>query len=169
MDSHKQNLKDRKLPARVRFWKRVNKNGPTHPTLDRCWDWVGYSRKDGYGILGVGGNLVKVHKYSWELANGEIPSGLSVLHQCDRPCCVNPNHLYLGTQQDNIRDMSERDRIPLGEDKWSAKLTVEIVLEIRKVYKPFCRRNGTHALARRFGVSGATVQAIIKRKKWKHV
>lgn len=177
-EQHLQNLMDRNLPAVVRFWKRVNKNGPVHPTLGHCWDWTGYTIQNldkakgesKYGCIGVNSTYVRAHKFSWELHNGcSVPEGKQVLHRCDRPICVNPNHLYAGTRQDNINDMSERNRIPIGEEKWSAKLTEDQIREIRKIHVPRSHTFGSAALGKLFGVSGTTIQTIIDGKKWGHV
>ena len=94
----------RVVPIEQRFWPRVDKSG-------ECWVWTG-AISHGYGVVGTGGHsgVVRVHRLSWELAIGPIPKGLHVLHRCDNPPCVNPAHLFLGTQADNMRDMREKGR-----------------------------------------------------------
>ena len=90
------------------FWSKVNK------TLG-CWIWKGYVTKGGYGTLTVNSITTFAHRFSWELHNGPIPYGLYVLHKCDNPSCVNPSHLYLGTQADNLVDMVQRNRTWWGK------------------------------------------------------
>ena len=96
----------------LRFWEKVDKNGPIHPTLTTpCWIWTAFCNADGYGVFGTGAKtLISPHRFSWELHFGPIPDGLWVLHKCDNPPCVNPSHLFLGTQLDNIQDMLSKGR-----------------------------------------------------------
>ena len=80
---------------------------------DGCWNWNGYRNKTGYGFTRIGGRGSKgilAHRLSWVLHHGEIPEGLHVLHKCDNPSCVNPNHLFLGTNLDNIKDRTAKGR-----------------------------------------------------------
>ena len=90
-----------------RFWSKVDKSGD-------CWIWTAYKRPDGYGQFGFEGTQHKAHRVSWVLANGTIPEGLHVLHRCDVRECVNPEHLFLGTNTDNMRDMIEKGRQSKG-------------------------------------------------------
>jgi hypothetical protein len=100
-------------PIAIRFWEKVDKPGGA----DACWLWTGTPDVNGYGKLWWFDHTNKgkfAHRISWELHNGPIPDGLFVLHSCDNPPCVNPKHLFLGTQLDNMRDMvaKGRDRNP---------------------------------------------------------
>ena len=93
-------------PIENRLWSRVTKS-------DGCWTWAGTVNRQGYGVIGLGarGTGKKlVHRLAWELLRGPIPPGLHVLHRCDNPPCVNPDHLFPGTVGDNNRDMVEKKR-----------------------------------------------------------
>lgn len=156
-----------------RFWSKVDKS--TNP--NGCWIWKGGTSKKGYGIFGLSGYcLVSAHRFSYQLVNGKPPDDKPwVLHSCDTPSCVKPEHLFPGTPTDNVLDMRAKgrqvDTIHLmkkrakGEDNGSAKLNWDKVLEIR-------RRHATGVefmshLAREFGVACSTVQNIIANKKWR--
>lgn len=92
-------------PIEQKFWRKVDKAGP-----DECWLWRG-DRLKGYGLLSHKGKNRRAHRVSWELANQqEIPAGLHACHSCDNPSCVNPSHIWLGTQQDNMADMYAKGR-----------------------------------------------------------
>lgn len=154
------------------FWSRTNKEGPEHPTLGKCWDWTGsLVGLQGYGGLAVNGVQAKAHRFSWELHFGVIPDGLHVLHRCDRPRCVNPSHLFLGTHQDNMDDKMSKGRhvVLKGSRNPIAKLSEEQVLEIKRRYRGRCRRNGAIPLAKEFGVSCHAIDAIVSGRNWKHV
>jgi hypothetical protein len=161
------------IPLEERLWRRVNKNGPVpahRPELGPCWLWTG-ATVEGYGSIGIRGAYPRgTHRVSWELAHGAIPPGVCVLHHCDARTCVNPDHLFLGTPADNIRDMDAkgRRRSPRGSGHWASKFTEEQVREIRRTYVP--RRNGgTYELARRYGVTREAIRDIVKGKIWRHV
>lgn len=91
------------MDVQARFWGHVDKS-------TECWTWT--ASRDRYGVFAVGGKRVKAHRFSWELASGRsVPEGMSVLHRCDNPPCVNPDHLFLGTQADNVRDCARKGRL----------------------------------------------------------
>jgi hypothetical protein len=97
-------------PARDRFWKRIDKDGPLLPHVETpCWIWTGARTRRGYGLLGERSALVYAHRLSYEIHHGEVGS-LFVCHRCDNPSCVNPAHLFLGTALDNVHDMLAKGR-----------------------------------------------------------
>ncbi len=98
-----------------RFWARVAVGKP-----DECWEWTRYRDRAGYGQAYHEGRDVPAHRLAWILTHGPIPDGLKVLHRCDYPPCVNPAHLFLGTQGDNVRDAVAKGRLkgatPVGSN-----------------------------------------------------
>jgi hypothetical protein len=157
-------------PLEERFWEKVDRKGP-----DDCWEWTASKIKDGYGQIceGIPGcKMLKAHRVSWEIHNGPIPvgegpHGTCVCHRCDNPGCVNPNHLFLGTNADNVRDMVEKGRVACKEKNGRAKLTEEKVAEIRRDYIKGSRMYGQSALGRKYGVDPTAIRRIINREKWK--
>lgn len=143
-----------------RFWSRVLKT-------DACWLWTGPTYGIGYGQFSLTRTKnVGAHRYSWELANGPIPAGMLVLHRCDVPACVNPDHLFLGTEQDNSNDMRDKGRACFGNKNASSKLTPENVRHIRAAYR---FRGPVKALAKKYGVSVSTINRIARGKLWPRV
>lgn len=154
------------------FWAKVLKDGPLPKNLKtRCWTWRGEMRH-GYGrftSMQGGRRLQKpAHRFMWELVNKKSAGALYVLHECDNSACVNPDHLYTGTAQQNMLDAIGRKRLNPARGEWSphAKLTEVKVLELREA-----RANGEQvgALAKRYGVSKTVTSLIIRGLLWKHV
>lgn len=147
----------------ARFWSFVKK-GP------ECWEWTGvrlYERNGGVGVLRVNHRNVYAPRFSYALHFGPIPPGMLVCHRCDNPPCVRPDHLFLGTARDNTHDAMRKGRLAHGERQGLAKLTAEIVAEIRAAEFDgfgFYRR-----LGRRYGVNDATIRDVRNRRTWKHV
>lgn len=147
-------------PLEQRFWRRVIKK-------EGCWGWSGFCNFFGYGQISLpSGNATNAHRVSWELHYGTIPEGMWVLHRCDNPPCVNPEHLFLGTHEDNMRDMAQKNRSPKGESSPVSKLTDDIVREMRSL-----RAQGwsQQRIADKFGVSQPLVGMVCRRKIWSHV
>jgi hypothetical protein len=146
------------------FWARVKKGG-------ECWTWIGHrlpAPKD-YGVYKAPmGKLTRAHRAAWELVNGPISNGLHVLHTCDNPPCVNPAHLWLGTNQDNMVDMVAKGRAnrPTGEKHTRAKLTEAAVRGIRKGNDDGLSYSD---LAAKFKIHRATIAQVVTRKTWKHI
>lgn len=146
-----------------RFWSQVKKT-------DDCWLWTGRCLR-GYGQLSMGSRKAGIkgtHRVSWELHHGPIPKGLSVLHKCDNPACVRPDHLFLGTQQDNLQDMrnKKRNRTALGEKTGNVTLTAEVVLEIRRLH---ALGVVPKAIAAQFSIERSLVYQVVNRVNWKHI
>lgn len=135
--------------------------------LNDCWVWRGHVDEIGYGRFPYEGEN-KAHRVAYALFNGAIPNGMLVLHKCDNRQCVNPAHLFLGTQKDNMADMSAKDRgvAPrlFGERNPMSKLSAEQVAEIRAMVEGGAKQIDA---CKRFGVSPMTVSRIIRRQAWK--
>lgn len=148
-----------------------NINFPETP--DGCWEWTARKNKDGYGRMKIrsgkrGAFDVSAHRISYEIYYGAIPEGLVVRHFiCNNPGCVNPQHLKLGTCQENSDDMVNFGRSPKGEEKFSAKLTELDVLNIRKKY--FDDHISSIKLGIEYGVNHITIIDVIHGRSWKHV
>lgn len=162
--------------AETRFWNKVNKNGPLHPVLKtKCWVWTGATLKcknGGYGLLTANGRAgFLAHRYSYTINVGTIPEGLNVCHECDNPSCVRPDHLFVGDNRANAadRDAKGRQVVRHGEEFTHAKLTDEIVRQIRRRYIPRHPFHGGRAMGREFGVSKTVIRWVLSRKIWKHV
>lgn len=143
-----------------RFWANVDKSG-------ECWIWTGLTTREGYGLAYLHGRHYRAHRVADELTNGPIPDGVVICHRCDNPACVHPEHLFRGTQADNLDDMRAkgRDRYAYGEDASNVKLTGQQVDAIREM-----RSSGKlhREIAEAFGVSTATVGRILAGRSWQH-
>ncbi len=160
----------------TRFWSHVEKG-------DSCWTWTGARCSSGYGQLRVEGRLVSSHRMAWMLSVGTIPGGLCVLHHCDNRSCVRPDHLFLGTRDDNTKDMDAKgrrrsprgashgrqtkpERTARGEQNGRAILDSQRVIQIRR------RARGGEtvaSMARELGMSEGALRHIVKGRHWKHI
>lgn len=147
--------------ARARFWEKVTiaDNG--------CWEWTSTLHR-GYGIFREEPNvsMKRAHRLSYEWENGPIPNGFVVMHLCDNKKCVNPAHLEAGPQAENVRQAADRNLLPRGEDKPQRKLNAEDVKQIRALAS---QGTSMASLAIKYGVCSPTIQAIVHRRKWRHV
>lgn len=128
---------------------------------DKCWTWNRSKNKQGYGSLMHRCKVWKVHRASYIAYKGEIPDGLQVLHTCDNPSCVNPDHLFLGTNLDNVND-----RVKKGRTKFRSKLTIEQVQEIKKLLALGVTMK---RLANDYNVSDVCICYIKQGKSWKNL
>ena len=138
-------------------------------TDTNCWEFTGYKTKDGYGMIGVFDSVVLTHRASYEVYIGPIPKGMLVCHTCDNPPCFNPDHLFLGTHKDNMKDMQSKGRTgkKYGEENPHSKLTNEQIDEIRKTHIATYqggRGGNTVELAEKYGVSRQYIGQIVKNK-----
>lgn len=133
--------------------------------MSGCWLWTCATQSHKYGVIRFEGKNIRAHRMSWVLNKGVIPKGQKVLHRCDVPECVNPKHLFLGTQQDNIKDCIDKGRrlTPEGQSHCNAKLTEEQVIAIRNDSRQ------QKLIAAEYGVSRFTIGDIQHRRNWKHV
>lgn len=133
-----------------------------------CWEWVGRLNRHGYGVFSVAKRATLAHRVSIELRGTKIPPGLCVLHKCDNRKCVNPIHLMIGTQAENVADMMKKRRnvsVPLiGERNPQAKLKADQVTEIKRLHSAGVR---ACLIAAEFGISQSTVSMIVNGKRWK--
>ena len=161
------------------FWEKVEKQEG-----DGCWLWTGSTSK-GYGSFSIHNKGVLAHRLSWELLRGTIPDGLFVCHNCpggDNPRCVRPDHLFLGTQVENMADAAHKgrtargdrsparlhpERIPRGERSPSAKLTSAAVLDIRA--RGAAKSITFRQLAAIYGVSVSTCRRAASGESWRHM
>lgn len=175
-------MRRRKGPPPVslasRFWNKVDKRDPAG-----CWIWLGQTMPNGYGRTSRsraenGPHSVYAHRAAWELTHGVVPTDLLVCHTCDNRVCVNPAHLFVGTQKDNIADMDAKCRrvnspAPKGT-VLNAKITQGIANRIRKMHVDLPKRGTLIApgemqgLAARFGISVSQVYNVVTGKCWAH-
>jgi hypothetical protein len=145
--------------TRENFWARVRKT-------DSCWLWSGSLNTHGYGQVRLNGKQEVVSRVSWRWAYGAIPDGLNVLHHCDTPACVRPDHLFLGSTADNAADMVSKKRHRFGSRHPHSKLSEESVAEIRSRGDA---GEGFTSISKDFPVTAENVATICKRRTWRHV
>jgi len=142
-------------PLAERFWAKVNTSG-------ECWQWTGSVRTTGYGQFGwPDGSPRQAHRVAWELTYGEIPDDLFVCHHCDNKLCVNPDHLFLGTQLDNMRDMRSKGRAAVLERHPMARLTWVQIDRIRQDHRT------QSVIAADYGVSQTLIGKIKRGLVWR--
>jgi hypothetical protein len=149
------------IQQRLDFYTHSRPDDP-----NACWEWRGAKSPLGYGRMFVTGQRERQsHRLSWIAANGPIPAGMNVCHKCDNPACIRPSHLFLGTHADNAADRETKGRgnQPTGERVAGAKLNATKVKEIRALFG----RESNLSIAKRYGVSEATIWWIRKGDHWK--
>jgi hypothetical protein len=151
-------------PAEESFWRRVERGEP-----DECWEWLG-NVTDNYGTLhrhAADGGRIGAHRFSYQIHHGPIPAGMLVMHSCDNPKCVNPNHLKAGTPKENMDDMAAKGRrvtvVPRGQASNLAVLNEHAVRFIRSTDM------NNSELGRIFGLTPNAIRAVRIRKSWAHI
>ena len=150
-----------------RFWSKVDKS-----PVNGCWKWTASTNNRGYGCFYIHPKQTTAHRASWIIAFGKIPSGMCILHNCDNGHlgCVNPNHLFLGTQGDNMRDMYAKNRqsIRHGEHAGrAAKLTEKQVIELRRKRLNKCRSYSS--LSREYRITPSAAAMICRGRTWAYL
>lgn len=149
-----------------RFWSKVDKSGD-------CWLWTASVDRKGYGMFGINRGNGRAHRIAWELANGPIPAGKQICHACDNPPCVNPDHLWLGTNRENMEDARLKGKWVGSPTKargeangGGGKLKESDIPEIRAL-----RAKGwtQQAIANQFGVNQTMISFILRGVAWAHV
>ena len=145
-----------------KFWKNVNRQDD-----DMCWNWSGNINSNGYGRVLIKKDHIFAHRASWMIHFGEIPEGMHVCHHCDNRKCVCPDHLFLGTNLDNIKDKMIKGRQSKGIERPAAKLNDEKVIRIRDLF----HRGGysNKGLSEMFCVSRSQISDVVNYKSWRHV
>lgn len=138
-----------------RFMNYVNKT-------ETCWIWKGSKNPTGYGATNKGSIKISAHRFSYELFKGEIIDGLFVCHSCDNPSCVNPDHLWLGNNKDNMKDMHDKGRI-------FTKLTAYQINKIRDAWNNNYYHGLGSELCKKYGVTVGHLSNIVNRRIWKHI
>lgn len=145
-------------PAEERFWEKVEKT-------DGCWVWKGGYNADGYGAF-TDGKKTGAHRFSWVLANGEIPAGLQVCHKCDNPPCVRPDHLFLGTNQENVDDAYAKGHYYGRRHRYGQGLSAEAIRDVTPKVLELKRQGLSQPrIAAELGLSRETVQRIQDRAR----
>lgn len=146
----------------ARFWSKV-----AISCTDDCWIWLASCRRGEYGKFNLHGKTVRAHRFAYTQVFGSIPHGLHICHKCDNPKCVNPKHLFAGTNGDNMADKKTKGRALRGSRNPGAKISEADVVAIRDAYS----LGGVTlaAIARRHGVTEGLVSRIVNHKIWQHV
>jgi len=141
-----------------RFLTKVKK-------LDDCWEWTGGKFKSGYGLFTLENKIKRAHRVSYQHFNTDIPKMQQVLHRCDNPGCVNPEHLFIGSHKENMADKNRKGRGAgsKGEDHFNHKLTTSQVLSIRE------DSGKIKDVAAKYSITCRSVNDIKKKRTWKHV
>ena len=147
----------RKVDVKDRFWDKVDIRG-----LDDCWEWKRSKDLGGYGKFWSGTRLEGAQRMAWMFTHGRIRTGMYICHHCDNPSCCNPNHLFEGTQIDNMADMKQK-----GRSHKNSKLNAKEVVEIRRLYSV---GGITHReIGKMFGISRRHIGQVVNNKRWRHV
>jgi hypothetical protein len=144
----------------IRFWSKVKKSSTDN---NNCWIWIGALNEKGYGRFKLGRKMIKAHRFIMSVYNSFPTPDIQVLHTCDNPSCVNPSHLFFGTNNDNMQDKKYKGRGTIGEKNPGAKLTERDIISIRQDGR------SKQELADAYDISVGAIDNIIKRRRWKHI
>lgn len=151
--------------AEERFLQNISVN-----SSNGCWEWTAGREKTGYGFFTVRSRKFRAHRFSYEMHKGEIPEGLLVCHSCDNPSCVNPDHLWVGTQKDNMEDKVRKGRSSFGELNGAAKYSAHQVRFIRRTISIYGRKYGLNKkLGSRLNIKPCYIGEIARGLVWKKV
>lgn len=139
-----------------RFWEKVEKT-------TSCWNWIANKNRKGYGRIWVDGRNEFAQRVAFTMLYGQFNKKMRILHCCDNPSCVNPKHLYIGTDADNGRDKAIRGRAAMGEKNGNSKLKPKDIIAIRRSADSYAN------LARTFGIDRTQVWNIKTKRQWKHL
>ena len=155
-----------------RFWSKVRKAGRP----EECLEWAGARLPEGYGFIYAGPlydepvRWIRAHRLSWEMHNGKVPEGLSVLHHCDNPPCVNPAHLYVGTQLENVRDRAVRRRGKEHRQNGTGNDNVKLTeADVRAIVAMTDAGKSQTVVAAMFGLTQPYVSKLARRQYWQHL
>lgn len=149
------------LDTLCRFWEKVNRK-----TDSECWNWIGAIGSDGYGIVGINSNVYRAHRIAYYIHFKKDPNTLLVCHKCNNPPCVNPYHLFLGTQQDNMQhafNIGRRNQN--GSSNPMSKLTESDIHKIRELNQSISQAR----IAKLFNVTTGAINQILTGKTWSHI
>lgn len=157
---------------RARFWAKVDKNGPVvRPELGPCWLWTAATFDNGYGAFRLGGKQRRAHVVSHEWHVGPVPTGLSVLHHCDIRRCIRSEHLFTGTQKDNIQDAVSKQRMASGRRNGMHTQGLAILTDdqVREIHALCSAGAPQWAVAEQYGVTQTMVSRILRGIAWAHL
>lgn len=150
----------RKTPIEERFWLKINK------LPSGCWEWTGHRDKYGYGHVSHQRRNCLAHRVAYILTHGAADPSLLVCHRCDNRACVRPEHLFLGTHEDNMADSVRKGRSCYGERNANARLTDRQAREARRLY---WEGESLGHLSRTFGISQQNMYRLCMGQRWKHL
>lgn len=150
------------MTALARFWPKVDKDGP-----EECWNWAAAKMPRGYGVFRFPGhNSGLAHRFAYQQFVGPIPEDLCVCHHCDNPSCVNPAHLFLGTQADNIRDMDEKGRRVRGDIRGEKNGLAKLRLEDIPAIRALRGKRTARQIGRIYGVTREAISSVLNGYSW---
>lgn len=148
------------IPIEQRFWLKVNKGD-----INECWNWSGKKRKDGYGVVFYKGRETRAHRVIFFMQGLALTSSDVVMHKCDNPACVNPTHLKIATQQENLKDMRQKKRNTFslsGIDHPNSKFNYKDIKEIKKLSEVMSQIK----IAKKYNCSQQTISKILTGKRY---